>query len=277
MPTIDENKSIWERTYVWDQRGDEWSKGWGGVSMQWYGSIFPRIHSFLPTQTALEIGPGFGRWTHFLKDICTKLILVDLSEKCIEECKRRFNDCSHITYFVNDGKSLDMICDDSVDFVFSFDSLVHVEEDVISAYVTQFSRKLKQNGVAFIHHSNLGEYSTYFHISSLVRKIPKLLGLLRRFGVDDVIRQWRAPSMSANIMVSNCEKNDLKCISQELITWSTRRVLIDCISIIVRKGSTWERDNILLRNTSFMREASYLSKIYRLYGTLQQKGNSKSV
>jgi len=277
MPTIEGNKSMWERTYTWDQRGDRWSKGWGGVSMQWYGSIFPRIHSFLPTQTALEIGPGFGRWTHFLKDICTKLILVDLSEKCIEECKRRFDDCSHITYFVNDGKSLDMICDDSVDFVFSFDSLVHVEEDVISAYVTQFSRKLKQNGVAFIHHSNLGEYSTYFQISSLVNKIPKLRSLLRRFGVDDVIRQWRAPSMSANLMVSNCEKNDLKCISQELITWSTRRVLIDCISIIARKGSMWERDNILFRNTSFMREASYLSKIYRLYGTLQQKGNRKGV
>jgi 2-polyprenyl-3-methyl-5-hydroxy-6-metoxy-1,4-benzoquinol methylase len=277
MPTIEDNISMWENTYAWDQRGDGWSKGWGGVSMQWYGSIFPRIHSFLPTGTALEIGPGFGRWTHFLRDLCTKLILVDLSEKCIEECKRRFDDCSHITCFVNDGRSLDMIPDDSLDFVFSFDSLVHVEEDVISAYVTQFSQKLKQNGVAFIHHSNLGEYSTYFQISSLAGKIPKLLGLLRRFGIDDVTRQWRAPSMSANIMASYCEKNDLKCISQELITWSTKRVLIDCISIIVRRGSVWERDNILLRNTSFMSEASYLSQIYRLYGTFQQKGNRKSV
>ena len=37
---------------------------------------------------------------------------------------------THISYHINDGKSLEMVQhDDSTDFVFSFDSLVHAEAD----------------------------------------------------------------------------------------------------------------------------------------------------
>ncbi|MEK6280890.1 MAG: hypothetical protein AABN95_11100 [Acidobacteriota bacterium] len=28
----------------------------------------PRIHPFIPVGTILEIAPGYGRWTHYLKD-----------------------------------------------------------------------------------------------------------------------------------------------------------------------------------------------------------------
>jgi hypothetical protein len=34
----------------------------------------------MPTRCILEIGPGFGHWTHFLKDLCNRLIVVDLSK-----------------------------------------------------------------------------------------------------------------------------------------------------------------------------------------------------
>ena len=90
--------------------------------MQWYGSILPRISAFVPADTILEIAPGYGRWTAFLKDLCKRMIIVDLSEKCIDRCRQRFENLSHISYFVNDGKSLEMVVDGSVDFIFSFDS-----------------------------------------------------------------------------------------------------------------------------------------------------------
>ena len=54
-------------------------------------------------------------------------------------CRRQFADCSHIDYFVNDGKSLAMIADKSIDFAFSFNSLVHVEVDVLEAYLHQLA------------------------------------------------------------------------------------------------------------------------------------------
>src|SRR5207253_469039 len=159
MPSVEENLSTWDRSYDWTQGGDEWSSAWGGAEAEWFGTILPRIHSFIPAGTVLEIAPGYGRWTHYLKDSCEKLILVDLAERCIDACKQRFASSSHITYHVNDGKSLEMIADNSIDFVFSFDSLVHAEADVLEAYLSQLAKKLKPNGVGFIHHSNLGMYS----------------------------------------------------------------------------------------------------------------------
>jgi 16S rRNA A1518/A1519 N6-dimethyltransferase RsmA/KsgA/DIM1 with predicted DNA glycosylase/AP lyase activity len=50
----------------------------------WRGMLRPRINAWVPTGTILEIAPGFGRWTRFLKDVCDRLVVVDLAERCIE-------------------------------------------------------------------------------------------------------------------------------------------------------------------------------------------------
>src|SRR5215831_17264284 len=99
MPRIEENHSFWDELYHWPQSGEEWSKAWGGARMQWYGSILPRISAFLPADTILEVAPGYGRWTAFLKDLCKHLIIVDLSQSCIDRCRQRFANCSHLSYF----------------------------------------------------------------------------------------------------------------------------------------------------------------------------------
>lgn len=266
MPTVEENRSFWNNRCDWGRAEKEWSQRWGTSYMQWYGTILPRIRPFLPAQTILEIAPGFGRWTDFLKDYSANLTLVDLSEKCIRACQERFADFPHITYFVNDGKSLDMIRDNTIDFVFSFDSLVHAEDTIISGYISQISRKLRKNGVAFIHHSNLGQYSNYVKMHRIISGIPGLMVILKISGIlDDVRKPWRATSMTAGKMQLYAEENGLKCISQELITWSTRRVLIDCISTITKKDSIWSRDNRVIRNAFFMKEAKNLSKLSHLY------------
>jgi ubiquinone/menaquinone biosynthesis C-methylase UbiE len=229
--------------------------------MQWYGSLLPRIHAFLPTSTVLELACGYGRWTQFLKDLCSNLYVVDLSERCIRACKQRFSECSHISYFVNDGRSLSMIPDGSVDFVFSFDSLVHADKAVLSAYLAQLPRVMKKNAVAFIHHSNLGEYSYYL----AVRKVPKLTGLLARLGVLEKELHWRDFSVTARTVERYAESHGLRCISQELVNWGTRRALIDCLSTIVKQESTWCRENRIFRNRGFMREADHVSRLSQLY------------
>ena len=45
---------------------------------------------WLPASTILEIGPGYGRWTHYLKDYCDRLVIVDRAAECIEACQKRF-------------------------------------------------------------------------------------------------------------------------------------------------------------------------------------------
>src|SRR6516225_6124465 len=264
MATIEENRSFWNGTYHWSEAGEEWSEAWGNAHTQWYGSILPRINAFVPADTILEVAPGRGRWTAFLKDLCKRLIIVDLSERCIDSCRQRFADYSHISYHVNDGKSLEMVADGSVDFIFSFDSLVHAEDTVLECYAAEFAKKLRPSGAAFLHHSNLGEYTDRVAVQSRLSKVPKLLDLLIRLGVcENVNGQGRARSMTAAKMERFAEEHNLQCVSQELVTWYTRFVLVDCLSTLVPRGSRWSRENRVLRNARFMLEARYLSNVSR--------------
>ena len=262
MPTVAENLNRWGGDYPWTLGGHEWSKPWGGAEAQWFGAILPRIHGFLPAETILEIAPGFGRWTHYLKGHCRRMILVDLAPKCIEHCKELFSSSSHITYHVNDGKSLAMVPDNSVDFVFSFDSLVHAESDVLQAYLAQLERKLTPDGVGFIHHSNIGEYRIRWALKT--RLVP---GLVRRYlyrkGLMDYYH-WRSFSMTAGRFEEHCKHAGLQCISQELVNWKAG-LLVDCFSLFTKKSSVWARPNVVFRNFNFMKEVEYIARLSSLY------------
>jgi len=261
MPSIKENLQMWGSDYGWTKEGEEWSITWGDSESQWFGTILPRIHAFIPTTTILEIAPGFGRWTHYLKNHCNNLIVVDLAENCIKACQQRFSYDTHISYHVNDGKNLEMIADNSIDFIFSYDSLVHAEADVIQAYLHQLSRKLKPDGVGFIHHSNMGEYKQFFSVS---KKLPRVIKkyLIKTHLLDHT--HWRAFTMTAEMFEKSCIKADLVCIAQELINWRTRR-LIDCFSLFTKKTSVWANENKIIKNPDFMKEANRVKRLSMLY------------
>src|ERR1700685_1918967 len=140
MPTLEQNR-FWGQ-YSWPEQGNEWSAEWGDAETQWHATILPRIRRFLPAQRVLEIAPGYGRWSSFLIDSADEYIGVDLNAECVVACRARFAAANHATFMVNDGKSLAAVADDSVNFAFSFDSLVHVEIDVIETYLQELSRKL---------------------------------------------------------------------------------------------------------------------------------------
>jgi SAM-dependent methyltransferase len=257
MPSIEENRS-WG-TYSWPKQGDEWSQDWGDALTHWHATILPRIRNFLPAKRILEIAPGHGRWSGFLMDNAEYYIGVDLNPECITACKQRFAKASHATFIANDGKSLDAVADDSVDFAFSFDSLVHCEIDVIGTYLHELSRKLTPDGVAFIHHSNLGEYSTMaINLSRLLWVQPDswpLANVLRRLQLT-FWDNWRAPSVTSRKVFEIGKGSGLDCIGQEIINWGRHnRRMVDCISILTRSGSRWERPNVVVRNPYFMAEA----------------------
>lgn len=261
-----ETAAYWDSEDAWSQGGEEWSMCWGSSHMQWYGSFLPRIHSFIPAHTILEIGPGFGRWTDFLRNYCSNLIAVDYSEKCIQACKERFADCSNMSFFVNDGKSLDMVPDNTIDFIFSFESLSYADGEKMSEYISQIARKLKRNGVAFIHHSNLDEYKDYFKMLKRISRVPKLLGVLTMLGIiEKHLLHGKARTMSAKKVQLYAEENELQCISQEFYKGDTKRYFFDCISTIAKRDSIWARDNKVFRNPSWEEEAQHLSKLSELY------------
>lgn len=230
----------------------------------WRFVILPRLQRLVPTGTILEIAPGYGRWTHYLRHLCRSLIIVDLSSRCIDACKARFVEASNITYHVNDGRSLDAVPDGTVDVVFSFDSLVHCEEDVIEAYLAQIARKLKPNGVGFVHHSNLFDYRRLVNVYYSLPTRLRIRGMFRRL-VSLNMAGWRARSVSAAKFRDYCERANLKCVSQELINWHSGRHLIDTISVFTPPGSMHDRPSQILRNRRFVQQAQSIRQLSRLY------------
>jgi ubiquinone/menaquinone biosynthesis C-methylase UbiE len=251
MPTIGQNETQWSK-YDWPQEGHEWSGPWGGSNYLWYGTILPRILGAVPNGHILEIAPGFGRCTQYLIGLCDRLTLVDITDKCIQACKERFHEHSKIEYFVNNGRSLHMVKDASIDFIFSWDSLVHADIEVFSFYTKEFARTLRPGGLGFIHHSNMASY--HDPATGLVSKKSQ---------------HWRDLTMSADILRDLCQKAGLKIVTQEVFEWE-KDVYSDCISMFVKDDDEHARNTSppVYVNADFMREVSNLHRICDAFNPL---------
>jgi len=257
MPTIEENVRQWNVTRSWPSGGEQWSGAWGNSNAQWYGCIYPRIQRFVPAPTILELAPGFGRWTRFLLEQCDTYIGVDVSSKCTEACAERFSAHTGASFYTNDGSSLPMVADSSVDFAFSFDSFVHVEADTLASYLKELARVLTPEGAGFIHHSNSGAYERLIRTVAPLQldRLPRRVRLrLERIGVMTNVH-WRATSVTAARFVESCQDAGLHCVGQELVNWGGGIPLIDAMSVVTRPGSRWDRPNRVVRNWLFRTEA----------------------
>lgn len=237
MPDIEWNKTKWGSS-VWPDKGNNWSEAWGGPDIQWLSTLRPRLGRLLPTGRIVEIAPGYGRWTNYLLDECEQLTGYDLNERCIASCEERFAaavSSGRGVFFVNDGLSLPQTEADSASLVFSFDSLVHVEQDVIDSYLGEIERVLRPGGHAFLHHSNLGSYTSW---------TERPLG--------------RGASVSAQSVKSAAMKVGLQVVVQELISWQSEG-LRDCMTLLIKSDKTI--DSALVTNEQFWAEAGRSKEI----------------
>lgn len=247
MPDLNWNKRTWDSTYDWQAGGEEWSDGWGGSEAQWFGTLFPRLHRFLPARRILEIAPGFGRWTKFLIPACDDFIGIDLSDKCTVACREIFATAKHAKFFTNDGSSLAAVEDNSIDLIFSFDSLVHAEYDVFVSYIPEVLRKLTPGGVAFLHHSNLLAYGD-------------------TIGVPHA----RATSVSADGVAALIARGGGMVLIQEIVNWGCEQ-LIDCLTLFARQDAFPPAPAIRLENPVFMSEARLIKHFQSPYGAFSDR------
>jgi ubiquinone/menaquinone biosynthesis C-methylase UbiE len=162
MPSIEWNLQVWDRDYPWIAHGEEWTQQaeFCGVPYEaWKESL---ARTFLipyvnPNSAVVEIGPGHGRWTKYIHSRIQSahgvVHLVDISQSCLDYCRKKF-----IGYFFQfhktDGRTIpSAVRPGSVDFVWSFDTFVHIEEPEIRSYAKEFFRVLKPQGMGVIHHS----------------------------------------------------------------------------------------------------------------------------
>ncbi|HEX6449003.1 MAG TPA: class I SAM-dependent methyltransferase [Trebonia sp.] len=273
MPSLAWNLDEWGSSYEWADAGEEWSVPWGGSEAEWQSCILPRVARFLPADSILEIAPGFGRWTERLIPSCNTYLGVDLAERCVTACAERFGNHEGVRFDVNDGRSLPMVPDGSTDLVFSFDSLVHVEDDIIGAYLKEFRRVLGKDGVAFIHHSNIGVYRAMNALRDGLAFIGNLWAPSKAVAGRVGLTPWdnqRGRSMTAERFVELSRDAGVACIGQEIINWSNP-LLIDCISVVTQPGSKWERPNVRTTNRYFRTAARSSAAAARVFLSMKAK------
>jgi len=103
-----------------------------------------------PGLTVLEIGPGGGRWTRYMLD-CKKIYAVDYHQELLDECKKNFNQ-PNIVYIKNNGNDFPGVAPGSIDFLFSYGVFVHLDLDIVQAYLENMKPLLKPETNVVIHY-----------------------------------------------------------------------------------------------------------------------------
>jgi SAM-dependent methyltransferase len=248
MASIEQNRTNWDDPSSWERDGDNWSDTWGSTRMLWFGTVLPRIASWLPAGRLLEIACGHGRITEFLLDDCEHYTGIDLAPSCIEHCRQRFAGRSSAEFHETDGKTIPGVEDESVDFALSWDSLVHADIEAMTGYVEQLARKLRPGGAAFLHHSNLAEFCDESGKPT----------------VDNP--HWRDATTSARAVRELCSANGLLCRSQELVQWNTT-VHTDSFTVLSRPetGATSECETTVVAHPDMGAEIAHFRTLDRLY------------
>jgi SAM-dependent methyltransferase len=157
MRRVYSEKKYWSEEL---QYGNRWSKDKPIKDYRvpaW--TVSRTLTPFLPTtpiSTALEIGPGGGRWTAELLRIASRLHLIDVSASALDVCRERFKYYDNVEYHLTDNGDLGFLANRTLDLIFSWGVLVHVSAGLVEEYVSQFHRLLSGSGVAVVQHSNFG-------------------------------------------------------------------------------------------------------------------------
>ena len=101
-------------------------------------------------QTALEIGPGGGRWTKHLLGF-RKLYLVEYYDDLLAQIKNSVGSRGNVAFIKNNGNDFPGIPDASIDFLFSFGVFVHIDFAIIETYLDNMKRIMKPEANIVIH------------------------------------------------------------------------------------------------------------------------------
>jgi len=98
----------------------------------------------------LEIGSYDG---YFIKDYFDfkKIICADVFKESGEFILEHFPNHRDITFVLLNGENLNNIPNDSVDFIYSMDSLTRVPVKVIENYLIDFGKVVRDKGEIFVH------------------------------------------------------------------------------------------------------------------------------
>lgn len=187
------------------------------IDEQWNNLILPKLkEEHINFEITMDLACGAGRNSMKLVPFCKKIYCVDLNKYALDLCKEKLknnnqDNYNKITFIQNNGIDISSIPDDSLTFIYQFDSGVHMSKEVIRMYIKEFSRILSKNGKGFFHHSNYGNIDDGRDKSNFKTNT-----------------HWRT-DMTKELFKQYCEEFGLVCFRQDVIDWGGDKDL-DCLS-----------------------------------------------
>ena len=105
-----------------------------------------------PDKVGLEIGPGGGRWTRYMLPFET-LYVVDYHAELIAELRKNFQQ-PHIVEILNNGSDFPGVPPASVDFVFSFGTFVHLDNDIVQSYLANLRHVIRPDAKLVLQYAD---------------------------------------------------------------------------------------------------------------------------
>ncbi len=110
------------------------------------GLLLPNVSG----KRALDLGCFDGKWTYFMEQAAS-IICVDLDDTGFRAMQKRLVNYPPMMFYKTAGDELAGIPDQSVDFIFSIDSLVRSEVPIIEKYIAEFARIISPDGKICVH------------------------------------------------------------------------------------------------------------------------------
>jgi SAM-dependent methyltransferase len=139
---------------------------WGGPAFADYMVETVAAGDIGLDRDVLELGCGGGKFTLRLAPKCRSLVCTDISPEMIEHTKAGLVErglSGNVRYQVLNGTDFEGIPADSVDFIFSYDVMLHLQPQNVFSYLIDARRILRQNGVFMLHQINLSSLGGLNH------------------------------------------------------------------------------------------------------------------
>lgn len=172
-------------------------------------SIFYKMFQKLDVTSIVELACGRGRHIPQIIDKAENIMLVDILEKNIDICKKRFGKYNNIKYYKNSGRDLKKLDSNAYTSLYSYDAMVHFELIDIYFYLLEIYRVLSPGGKALLHHSNYhADYKAGFSTAPQGRSF-----------------------MSKKCFAYLSYRVGFNVLEQQTIDWGTDKKL-DCVTLI---------------------------------------------
>jgi SAM-dependent methyltransferase len=156
MPSISWNRVFAREVQQFAAEDSHYGDRWGDPETSYkLTSIRSRfLTPFIKSgQTALEIGSGGGRFTQYLLPF-NRVYCVDINKEMFDYLRKRFPSANNLEFITSGGCDIPDVPPDSVDFVWSFGTFVHIEEPELVGYLKAFKPLLKSDARLTLHYTD---------------------------------------------------------------------------------------------------------------------------